>query len=107
MGPWPLRRRQALPRLTRQLGDVQLATATLPAMLAQLERIRDDTANLPIVSNQLAGIAGSIVQVEDNTRSVQQLAEIALPLTGAAQRVGRLADRLPGRHRIDARDGSG
>lgn len=87
-----------LPHLSRQLHEVQLATSTLPEMLRTLERMRDDTSVLPGVRVELAGMSQSLAEVAHSTRSVPQLADIALPLTSAAQRVGRLADRLPTRH---------
>jgi hypothetical protein len=49
-------------------------------------------------------MANCVAEVEKNTAAVEQLAEIAVPLQGAAMRVGRFADRLPQR-RFD-RNGS-
>jgi hypothetical protein len=79
-----------LPTVSRQLEDVRLYTATLPEMLAEIERMRDDTGTLPLICEELE-------RVQRNTLAVEQLAEVALPLQGAALRVGRFADRLPRR----------
>ena len=69
------------------------AVLVLPDILAELERVRADTASLPLIRDHLE-------RVEQNTLAVEQLAEIALPLQGAAMRVGRFADRLPQRRQV-------
>ena len=69
-----------LPTLSQQLERVAFATATLPEMHAEIARLRGDTAALPVMDARLA-----------------QLVEMAVPLQGAATRIGRFADRLPAR----------
>ena len=86
-----------LPHLSRQLDEVTEHTAHLAAILTELERVRSDTVALPVINANLERMCESLGRVEDNTLAVEQLAEIALPLQGAAVRVGRLADRLPQR----------
>ena len=91
-----------LPKLSEQLDHVNRNTDALPAMLAELQAVRADTASLPNVETDLAAMRLLLSQIEANTLAVERLAEVALPLQGAAMRVGRLADRLPqrknGRH---------
>ena len=86
-----------LPTLSRQLEDVRVATATLPDILVELERVHRDTSALPTIESEIGRMITTVEQVERNTLAVEQLAEVALPLTGAAVRVGRMADRLPQR----------
>ena len=86
-----------LPTLSRQLDDVRSDTVNLAAILAELQRVQADTSALPSIEAELAGMAHTIEQVERNTLAVEQLAEVAMPLSGAAVRVGRLADRFPQR----------
>jgi hypothetical protein len=89
-----------LPSLSRQLDEVTEHTAHLAAILAELERVRSDTIALPAINDNLERMCGTLDRVEANTLAVEQLAEIALPLQGAAVRVGRLADRLPQRRAV-------
>jgi hypothetical protein len=86
-----------LPTLSRQLEDVRTSTAHLPDILSQLELVHDDTTCLPAIQEELERICATVGNVERNTLAVEQLAEIAVPLQGAAVRVGRFADRLPQR----------
>lgn len=65
-----------LPRLSEQLEVVCFQTATLADMRAELARM---------------GLA--LERVDANTQAVDQLAEVLLPLQGAALSVGRAADR--------------
>jgi hypothetical protein len=86
-----------LPHLSRQLDQVSEHTAHLAAILEELEGVHADTTALPAINANLESMCGTLGRVEDNTLAVERLAEIALPLQGAAVRVGRLADRLPQR----------
>jgi hypothetical protein len=86
-----------LPALSRQLEVIAFSTATLPQMHAEIARVRGDTSALPRIDGSLVDVRALLAQVEQNTIAVQQLAEVALPLHGAARRVGRFADRLPQR----------
>jgi hypothetical protein len=89
-----------LPTLSRQLADVRDHTAVLPDILVELERVRSDTISLPAINANLEQMCGTLDRVEQNTLAVERLAEIALPLQGAAVRVGRFADRLPQRRTL-------
>lgn len=91
-----------LPSLAQQLETVAFQTATLVEMHQELAQVRYNTAALPHVDAQLARVHEVLCNVDVNTRSVQQLTDVALPLHGAAVRLGRLADRLPQR-RADSR----
>ena len=71
-----------LPRLGQQLELIQLHTA-------KLEVIEFHTANLEEMREEIARLRGDTAA----------LAEMALPLQGAALRVGRVADRWPARPR--------
>jgi hypothetical protein len=82
-----------LPTLSRQLDEVREQTSALPDILVELQRVRSDTISLPVINENLE-------RVERNTLAVEQLAEVALPLQGAAMRVGRFADRLPQRRAL-------
>ena len=86
-----------LPRLADQLDAVNRNTEVLPDVLAELRGVRADTASLPVVEQDLAAMRLLLGQIEANTDAVERLAEVALPLTGAAMRVGRFADRIPQR----------
>ena len=92
-----------LPRVAEQLDQVCRNTNALPVMLEEIEAIRADTRSLPQVEAELRRMGLTLGQIEQNTLAVEQLAEVALPLQGAALRVGRLADRLPQR-RFDRAD---
>lgn len=89
-----------LPNVSRQLDDVRESTSTLPQMLVDIQRLKEDTVHLAAMDYEIARMAACVAEVEKNTAAVEQLAEIAVPLQGAAARVGRFADRLPQR-RID------
>jgi hypothetical protein len=89
-----------LPAMSRQLEEVKAHTAVLPGILAELEGVRSDTVALPVINSNLERMCDSLARVEQNTLAVEQLAEIAVPLQGAAMRVGRLADRLPQRRSL-------
>ena len=84
-----------LPRLTGQLELIGFQTATLNDMYSEIERVRGDTSALPRIDDTLAQMAVLLDRVDRNTAAVEQLAEIVLPLQGAALRVGRVADRWP------------
>ena len=86
-----------LPTLVDHLEHVNRNTDALPDMLAELRAVRADTASLPVVERDLAAMRVLLSEIEANTLAVERLAEVALPLQGAAMRVGRLADRLPQR----------
>jgi hypothetical protein len=86
-----------LPTLSRQLEAVTFSTATLPEMLAEIQRVHGDTSNLPVIGEEIHRMSFAVAQVETNTLSVQQLADVAVPLQRAAFRLGRFADRLPRR----------
>jgi hypothetical protein len=86
-----------LPTITRQLEVVAFQTATLMEMHEELIQVRSNTAALPSLDSQLGRVHQVLCQVDLNTQSVHQLADVLLPLHGAAARVGRLADRLPQR----------
>ncbi len=86
-----------LPRLSDQLERVAVQTASLLDMHAEIARVRGDTATLHAIQETLARMEGRLDRIDVNTTAVEQLAEIALPLQGAALRVGRVADRFPAR----------
>jgi len=88
-----------LPQLARQLEIVGLQTASLAEMHAEISRMREDTAVLPPINETLERVAVLLERVDVNTAAVEQLAEVMLPLQGAATRVGRMADRWPARGR--------
>ena len=88
-----------LPRVASQLEVISLQTATMPEMHAEVARMRSNTAHLPQIDETLERVATLLSRVEDNTAAVEQLAEVMLPLEGAALRVGRMADRWPARRR--------
>jgi hypothetical protein len=89
-----------LPAVSRQLEVVALQTATLADLRDALERVQSNTAVLPQVDARLAGVHEALARVDVNTQAVERLAEVALPLTGAALRVGRFADRIPQRRAV-------
>jgi len=89
-----------LPTLVEELQHVNRNTDALPDMLAELRAVRADTASLPVVEKDLAAMRMLLSQIEANTLAVERLAEVALPLQGAAMRVGRFADRLPQRAKV-------
>lgn len=86
-----------LPTLAQQLEVVAFQTATLVEMHEELARVRANTAVLPDLNTELGRVHEVLRHVDSNTQAVEQLAEVALPLHGAALRVGRFADRLPQR----------
>lgn len=91
-----------LPTLARQLEVVAFQTATLVEMHEELARVRANTAVLPHLDAELGHVHEVLRHVDANTQAVQQLADVAVPLHGAALRFGRFADRLPQR-RADLR----
>ena len=87
-----------LPTLAERLERVDGNTDACPTYSASCARCSADTAALPLIHEELVrDAAARSIQVEANTLAVERLAEIAVPLQGAAVRVGRLADRLPQR----------
>jgi hypothetical protein len=86
-----------LPTLSRQVEAVAFATATLPEMHAEIMRVHGDTTALPTMDESLSRIADLVAQVDENTKAVHQLADVAMPLQGAVERVARFADRIPQR----------
>ena len=86
-----------LPALSHQLEAIRFSTVTLPEMHAEIQRMRDNTAALPQIEETLAHVALQLERVDRNTAGVQNLADVMIPLQGAAVRVGRLSDRF-GRH---------
>lgn len=86
-----------LPSVSRQLEDVRNSTAALPDILEAIRVLREDTVHLAAMDHEIARMANCVAEVEKNTAAVEQLAEIAVPLQGAAMRVGRFADRFPQR----------
>ena len=84
-----------LPAVSRQLEEIRFATATLPEVQAEIARLRGDTQVLVTIDRTLAAMAVLLDRVEHNTAGVQQLAEVVVPLRGAALRVGRLSARWP------------
>ena len=92
-----------LPRVAEQLDRCAANTQVLPPMLAQIEAIRADTRSLAVEA-ELRDMLAMLDKIEKNTLAVEQLAEVVVPLQGAALRVGRFADRLPQR-RFDRNTG--
>jgi cob(I)alamin adenosyltransferase len=92
-----------LPRVSQRLEVIGFQTATLLDMQEEIARVRGDTASLPPMSLTLERMAVLLDRVDANTAAVEQLAQVVLPLQGAAVRVGRAADRWPGRHRTPPR----
>jgi hypothetical protein len=88
-----------LPRLSQQLDVIGFNTATLADMNAEIARVRGDTMALAHIDETLGRMAVLLDRVDVNTAAVEQLAEVMLPLQGAAARVGRVADRWPARPR--------
>ena len=86
-----------LPELSRQLGRVGADTESLPSILEELRNVQGDTAALPQMRDELAAMRVALAQIESQTADLERLVEIAVPLQGAAARVGRFADRLPQR----------
>jgi hypothetical protein len=86
-----------LPRLAEHLEVVAFQTATLADMHAELARVGRNTGVLPTVDERLAHVEAALAEIACNTEGVQDLANVALPLHGAAQRFGRFADRIPER----------
>jgi hypothetical protein len=86
-----------LPALSRQLEEIRFSTATLPEMLEEIRRVQGDTSTLPVMCEEIARMERTVAAVEQNTVAVKQLAEVAVPLQGAALRMGRFADRIPQR----------
>lgn len=86
-----------LPAVSRQLEDVRTSTAALPDILEAIQVLKEDTVHLPAMDHEIAAMSRCVAEVEKNTAAVEQLAEIAVPLQGAAVRVGRFADRFPQR----------
>ena len=86
-----------LPELLRQLGRVGADTESLPSILAELRNVQGDTRALPQIQAELEAMRVSLAQVEAQTADLERLVEVIVPLTGAAARVGRFADRMPKR----------
>ena len=86
-----------LPRVEAQLERVGLQTATLIEMQAEIARLRGDTSALRSIDDTLRRVSVQLEHIDVNTARVEQLAEVMVPLQGAALRVGRAADRLPSR----------
>jgi hypothetical protein len=95
-----------LPHLSRQLEVIGFQTATLNDMYAEIARVRADTDVLPPMHGTLQDMAVLLDRVDANTAAVEQLAQIVLPLEGAALRVGRMADRWPAGRRNRLAGGS-
>ncbi len=91
-----------LPRLSEQLAHVCRNTDALPGMVAQLERVESDTRVLPIMKDEFVLVRTTVVRMQGDTEGVaatlDQLARVAEPLSGAAKRLGRISDRLPQRN---------
>ncbi len=90
-----------LPKLSEQLAHVCRNTDALPGMVAQLERVEGDTRVLPDMKDEFVLVRTTVVRMQGDTEVVaatlDQLATVAEPLSGAAKRLGRLSDRLPAR----------
>ena len=95
---WRTARRSAL-LVPGALEAVRVLPATLLDMHAEIARVRGDTEALLRIDETLAQVAVLLDRVERNTAAVEQLAEIAVPLQGAALRVGRMAERWPASRR--------
>ncbi len=86
-----------LPRLGEHLELVSLQTATLVEMNTEIARLRGDTAALRSIDETLQRVSAQLEHIDANTAQVEHLAQVMLPLQGAALRVGRAADRWPTR----------
>lgn len=86
-----------LPHLGTHLERVSLQTANLVEMHAEIARLRGDTATLRSIDETLKRVSVQLEGIDANTAHVEHLAQVMLPLQGAALRVGRAADRWPGR----------
>ena len=91
-----------LPSLSKQLEAINVQTAALLDVQAELAQVRADTAALPPILATLERVATLLENVDANTTAVEQLAEVMVPLQGAAERVGRMSDRWPRRGRSSA-----
>ena len=86
-----------LPRVEAHLELVGVQTATLVEMHAEIARLRGDTAALRSIDETLKRVSAQLEHIDANTAQVEHLAQVMLPLQGAALRVGRAADRWPPR----------
>ena len=86
-----------LPHLAAHLERVSVQTATLVDMHQEIARVRGDTATLRSIDETLRRVAVQLERIDGNTAHVEQLAQVVVPLQGAALRVGRAADRWPQR----------
>jgi len=95
----PVRRLLRVARTVRRTAeavpDLVDAVLVLPTISQQLEEIRFSTATLPEMHAEIARVRGDTRALAEMQAALAQLAEIAVPLSGAATRVGRLADRWP------------
>jgi hypothetical protein len=91
-----------LPTLAEQLAQVCRNTDALPGMVVQLEQIERDTGVLPEMRDEFVVVRTTTVHMRGDTQALgetlEQLAQVAEPLEGAARRLGRLTDRLPQRN---------
>ena len=86
-----------LPELSRQLARVGADTESLPSILEELRNVQGDTRALPAMKEELEAMRIALAQVEAQTADLERLVEVVVPLTGAAARVGRFANRMPKR----------
>jgi predicted nuclease with TOPRIM domain len=98
-----LRRAGSVWRVTRRtverVPDVFDAILILPQLGQQLELIQVHTARLEVIEFHTANLEEMREEIARLRGDTAALAEMALPLQGAALRVGRVADRWPARRR--------
>jgi hypothetical protein len=101
-----------LPTIEAEIANVARGTAVLPEMIEHTEQIaktmpvlvqlQEAIPTMVPVLGELTALMGplqhSITQLE---RSAKTLADVTEPLQGAAERFGRMADRLPRRRERD------
>jgi prefoldin subunit 5 len=97
-----------LPEIEAQIEDVARGTAVLREMVKHTEQIAETMpvlvelqASIPTIVPVLSSLNDLIeplhASVLELQRSTRTLADVSEPLQGAAERFGRMADRLPRR----------
>src|SRR5206468_5148034 len=96
------------PAIQEEIGSVARGTAVLPQMVEHTKQIAETMpvllelqASIPTIVPVLAQLSELIgplhASVQELERSARTLADVTEPLQGAAERFGRMADRLPRR----------
>ena len=103
---WVLLPGRLLVRALDDVHDIAQSARAIPAVHDEIARLRVELQDLPEhVDGLRDAFEGSNRELDEVNDQLAEVRDVVEPLEPAAQRIGKLAERLPGRTRPDHQRG--